>query len=83
MNRRRTYRNNGSSQSLNTDLYIHTEYGDEEAVYDFDGNLIEGNLPKKKERLVQAWINIHEEELAANWKLLSEGEQFFKISPLQ
>ena len=63
--------------------HIHAEYGDDEAVFDFDGNLIEGALPKKKERLVQAWINIHEEELAANWKLLSEGEQFFKIPPLQ
>ena len=63
--------------------HIHAEYGDDEAVFDFDGNLIEGALPQKKERLVQAWINIHEEELAANWKLLSEGEQFFKIPPLQ
>ena len=63
--------------------HIHAEYGDDEAVFDFDGDLIEGTFPKQKERLVQAWINIHEEELAANRKLLPEGEQFFKIPPLQ
>lgn len=63
--------------------HIHAEYGDDEALFDFNGNIIEGALPKKKERLVQAWIGIHEEELSANWKLLSQGEQFFKISPLQ
>ena len=63
--------------------HIHAEYGDGEAVFDFDGNVLEGSLPKKKERLVQALINTHEEELAANGKLLSEGEQFFKIPSLQ
>ena len=28
--------------------------------------------------MVQTWIDIHKEDLEANWKLLSEGEQFFK-----
>ena len=63
--------------------HIHAEYGDHEAVFDLDGNRLEGELPKKKERLVEAWIEIHHEELSANWKLLQSGEQFFKISPLQ
>lgn len=63
--------------------HIHAEYGDDEAVFDFEGNVIEGHIPKKKENLVKAWISIHEEELAANWKLLSAGEQFFKIDPLR
>ena len=63
--------------------HIHAEYADDEAVFDFDGNVIEGKLPKKKEQLVQAWITIHTEELEANWKLLSAGEEFFKIAPLQ
>lgn len=30
-----------------------------------------------------AWIEIHKEDLQANWKLLDEGEQFFKIDPLK
>lgn len=63
--------------------HIHAEYGDDEAVFDFDGNVLEGELPLKKTRMVQTWIDIHKEELEANWKLLSQGEQFFKIAPLQ
>ncbi len=63
--------------------HIHAEYGESEAVFDFEGNVIEGELPLKKTRMVQTWIDIHNEELVANWKLLSNGEQFFKISPLQ
>lgn len=63
--------------------HIHAEYGDYEAVFDFDGNKLEGELPKKKERLVEAWIDIHHDDLLADWKLLQSGEQFFKIAPLQ
>ena len=63
--------------------HIHAEYGDDEAVFDLDGNLIEGSLPGKKARMVQTGIDIHQEDLLANWKLLSNGEQYFKIPPLQ
>jgi len=34
-------------------------------------------------KLVVAWIEIHKEELKADWKLLEEEEQFFKIEPLK
>lgn len=34
-------------------------------------------------KLVQAWIELHKEELVANWKLLSEDEGFFQIEPLR
>lgn len=34
-------------------------------------------------KLVQAWIELHKEELVANWKLLSEDEEFFQIEPLR
>ncbi len=43
----------------------------------------EGKINNKKLRLVQAWIEIHEEELMANWELASQGETIFKIDPLK
>ena len=76
----RMYKEIGGKHNL---PHLHAEYGDDEAVYDLDGNRLEGNIPPKKERLVQAWIEIHQEDLRANWKLLQSGEQFFKIPPLQ
>ena len=36
-----------------------------------------------KLKLLEAWIVIHHEDLEANWKLLSNGEQFFRIDPLK
>lgn len=76
----RMYREIGGKHNL---PHIHAEYGEDEAVFDFDGNVLEGNIPKKKERMVQAWIDIHQEDLIANWKLLSNGDGYFKIPPLQ
>ena len=40
-------------------------------------------LPSKQHKLVLAWIEIHKEELIANWKLAQYGEAMFKIDPLK
>ncbi len=49
----------------------------------FEGEILEGNFPSNKMKLLQAWIEIHKEDLEANWKLLSAGQEFFKIEPLR
>jgi len=63
--------------------HLHAEFQGDEAAISFDGELLEGNLPTKKLKLVIAWIEIHKEDLEANWKLLSEGRETFKIEPLR
>jgi hypothetical protein len=64
--------------------HIHIKYQDQEAVFSIsDGKLLEGSLPKNKQRLVVAWIEIHKEELMADWQLALEGQQIFKIDPLK
>ncbi len=63
--------------------HIHALYGDDEIVVGLDGEVFEGNLPNKQMKLLSAWIAIHEEELNANWILLSNGEGYFKIEPLR
>ncbi|MCR5062326.1 MAG: DUF4160 domain-containing protein [Treponema sp.] len=52
-------------------------------VFSFKGEIIEDTISNSKKKLVEAWIEIHKEELMANWKLLDEGEEFFKIEPLK
>ena len=37
----------------------------------------------KKLKLILAWIVIHNDELLANWNLLSNGEKAFSIEPLK
>ena len=57
--------------------------GKQAAISIPDGNLLEGDLPAKKLRLVQAWIAIHEDELMADWALAVNGEPVFPIDPLR
>lgn len=63
--------------------HIHALYGDDEVVVGIEGDILEGSFPNKQMKLLLAWMAIHEEELKANWKLLSEGDGYFKIDPLR
>ena len=64
--------------------HLHVEYQGQKAVITIpEGNLLEGDLPAKKLRLVQAWITIHEDELMADWTLAVNGEPVFPIEPLR
>ncbi len=65
-------------------IHIHAHFGEYENVISInDGEILTGDFLKKKLQLVQAWIEIHQDELMANWKLALEGEQFVKINPLK
>jgi hypothetical protein len=63
--------------------HIHALYGDYEVVVTIEGEVLEGEFPNKQMKLLLAWIAIHEDELRANWDLLSKGEGYFKIEPLR
>ncbi len=64
--------------------HIHVRYSDEEAVVSIsDGELIEGSIRANKLKLLQAWIEIHQEDLMANWQLAVNGQPIFKIDPLK
>jgi len=64
--------------------HIHVRYQEQEAVLSIpDGLLLEGQLKSNKMKLVQAWIEIHQEELLANWQLAGNGEAVFRIDPLR
>jgi len=76
----RMFKENESKHNL---PHIHAKYNEYEIAITFDGRILEGELPKKPLKFLEAWIAIHEEELKANWELLASGEQSFKIEPLK
>ena len=64
--------------------HIHVRYQEDEAIVAIpDGEVLEGNLPKAKMKLLQAWIELHQDELIANWQLAISGQQPYKIEPLR
>jgi hypothetical protein len=63
--------------------HIHAKYAEFEASINIvDGEVLAGELPRKQLRLVQAWIELHKDELMADWELAAAGEQPYKILPL-
>ena len=59
--------------------HFKVKFGEYEAnVLIESGNLLNGDLPLNKLRLVQAWAEIHKDELILIW----DTKQFHKIKPL-
>ena len=63
--------------------HLHAEYSGDEIVIALDGEILEGSIPINKIKLLEAWMELRREDLEANWKLLSDGEQFFRIDLLK
>lgn len=64
--------------------HVHAEYSGRDAVFGItNGDILAGEFPSGKTRLVQAWVEIHREELLADWQLAIDGEEVFKIEPLK
>ncbi|MCC9000695.1 MAG: DUF4160 domain-containing protein [Candidatus Contendobacter sp.] len=63
--------------------HIHADYQRQVAVYSIlDGSLLAGELPSNKHKLVIAWIEIHQEDLLADWNLAVNGKKPFPIKGL-
>ena len=63
--------------------HFHAYYGEFQAIFTLDGELSEGSMPRKQTRLIQAWTEIHFDELKANWELAINGEPIFRIEHLR
>jgi len=64
--------------------HIHARYqGHTASLAIEDGTILDGKLPSRQLKMVQAWIEIHKDELLADWELAVNGEEPFRIAPLQ
>ncbi len=64
--------------------HFHAYYQNEVAVFSIQPvDLIAGHLPRKQQRLVEAWAELHGEELMKDWELLQSGRSPLPIEPLK
>jgi hypothetical protein len=64
--------------------HFHAEFQGNKAVFDFNGNMIKGNLNSKTaRRLVREWIDLRYKELEEDWELARAGKEINKIAPLE
>ncbi len=64
--------------------HFHVYYQEYKATFGIEnGDVLTGDLPRKQMKMVEAWIEIHKDELFADWELCQNGEKPFKIDPLK
>ena len=64
--------------------HIHVKYQGEEVVIGIpEGKILDGSIQGNKLKLVLAWVEIHRDELMADWELAVNGQEVFKIDPLK
>jgi hypothetical protein len=64
--------------------HFHAYYQDRSAVFAIDTiECLGGSLPTAQRRLVEAWGEIHRDELRQDWDLLQSGRPPVKIDPLR
>jgi hypothetical protein len=64
--------------------HFHAYFQDAAAVFSISPvDLIAGTLPQKQRRLVEAWAELHQDDLLADWNLLQSGRNATPIDPLK
>ena len=64
--------------------HFHAYYQESSAVYTIEPvELIEGELPRRQQRLVEAWAELHKDELIKDWQRLQAGTRPLPIEPLR
>ncbi|KEI35569.1 hypothetical protein FRA_33c05620 [Francisella sp. W12-1067] len=64
--------------------HFHVRFGEYKCSVSITNiSVIVGELPKKQERLVLAWAEIHQKELLQNWELCQKDKQPMQIEPLR
>jgi hypothetical protein len=71
-------------KSEHNPTHFHAYYQDKKGIFDINTcEMVEGNLSGKQLKLVLAWMELHKEELLADWELAHNVELKFKIEPLK
>ena len=63
--------------------HFHATYQGYNAVFNMDGELTDGEMPKRQLKLISAWAELHRDELLANWELALGEQPLYKIEPLR
>lgn len=64
--------------------HFHAYYQEDVAVFSISPvALISGSIPQRQQRLVEAWAELHQDELLADWSLLDQGRRPGRIAHLR
>ena len=63
--------------------HFHAEYQGSEGIFNFDGNMLQGNIKSKIAlKLIKEWSLLRKNELEENWINITHKNVINKIEPL-
>ena len=63
--------------------HIHVKYNEYEMSMTLECKFLNGSMPKKQKRLIEAWIELHKEEIKKSWNAYNKDGQIIKIKGLE
>jgi len=63
--------------------HIHAKYAEYEMSISIDGKVINGNMPNKQLKIIEAWLEIHKEDILASWYAYNNDGVIIKIKGLE
>ena len=63
--------------------HIHIKYNEYEMSMTLDGKILNGNIPNKQKKILEAWRIVHEDELKAAWYAYNNDGEIVKIKGLE
>lgn len=63
--------------------HFHARYQDQEIIVEIESGTVEGRMSKRALRMVLEWLDLHQEDLMANWELARQRKALNMIQPLQ
>ena len=63
--------------------HIHIKYNEYEMSMTLEGKILNGDIPNKQKKIVEAWRLVHEDELKAAWYAYNNDGEIVKIKGLE
>ena len=63
--------------------HIHIKYNEYEMSMTLEGKILNGNIPNKQKKIVEAWRVVHEDELKAAWYAYNNDGEIVRIKGLE
>jgi hypothetical protein len=63
--------------------HFHAIYGEHEITVTIADGQVTGQFPRRARSFVLEWLNLHRDELLANWARARTGEPLVPIPPLE
>lgn len=63
--------------------HIHIKYNEYEMSMTLEGKILDGNMPNKQKKIIEAWRIVHEDELRAAWYAYNNDGEIVKIKGLE